>query len=157
HKKYKSVDLTRGFAAEAKILAALGERTDLDFTDQTLLDVVDYFKERHGIEIQLDAKALADAGIGGATTVTRNGKGASLRSALELLLNDFDLTYLVRDEVLMITTEAQADAIRQRWADEGRGPGEGGDRYARIVENPFLGVVDNPLSTFSIDVDTASY
>ncbi|HEV3021210.1 MAG TPA: VWA domain-containing protein, partial [Pirellulales bacterium] len=31
------------------------------------------------------------------------------------------------------------------------------DRYARIVENPFLDVTDNPLSTFSIDVDTASY
>ncbi|HEV3025638.1 MAG TPA: VWA domain-containing protein, partial [Pirellulales bacterium] len=45
----------------------------------------------------------------------------------------------------------------QRLADEGRGPGEGGDRYARIVENPFLDVFDNPLSTFSIDVDTASY
>jgi Ca-activated chloride channel family protein len=41
--------------------------------------------------------------------------------------------------------------------DEGRGPGQGGDRYARIVDNAFLAVVDHPLSTFSIDVDTASY
>ncbi|MGE0609161.1 MAG: von Willebrand factor type A domain-containing protein [Pirellulales bacterium] len=40
---------------------------------------------------------------------------------------------------------------------EGRGPGEGGDRYSRIVENEFLQVKENPLSTFSIDVDTASY
>jgi hypothetical protein len=29
--------------------------------------------------------------------------------------------------------------------------------YDHIVENPFLGVTDNPLSTFSIDVDAASY
>jgi Ca-activated chloride channel family protein len=29
--------------------------------------------------------------------------------------------------------------------------------YDHIVENPFLGAKDNPLSTFSIDVDTASY
>lgn len=41
--------------------------------------------------------------------------------------------------------------------DEGRGPGQGGDRYSRIVENPFLKATENPLSTFSIDVDTASY
>ncbi|MEX0714876.1 MAG: VWA domain-containing protein, partial [Pirellulales bacterium] len=41
--------------------------------------------------------------------------------------------------------------------DQGRGPGEGGDRYSRIVENPFLLATENPLSTFSIDVDTASY
>jgi Ca-activated chloride channel family protein len=31
------------------------------------------------------------------------------------------------------------------------------EAYAHIRENPFLGVEQNPLSTFSIDVDTASY
>ena len=30
-------------------------------------------------------------------------------------------------------------------------------RYGHIEENPFLAARDNPLSTFSIDVDTASY
>lgn len=33
----------------------------------------------------------------------------------------------------------------------------GGDRYAEITENPFLETSRAPLSTFSIDVDTASY
>jgi Ca-activated chloride channel family protein len=41
--------------------------------------------------------------------------------------------------------------------DGGSGPGQAGDRYQRIVENPFQSVKDHPLSTFSIDVDTASY
>ena len=31
------------------------------------------------------------------------------------------------------------------------------EAYDRIVDNPYLDVVANPLSTFSIDVDTASY
>lgn len=31
------------------------------------------------------------------------------------------------------------------------------ERYKRIYENPFRSVKDHPLSTFSIDVDTASY
>jgi len=31
------------------------------------------------------------------------------------------------------------------------------EEYARIVDNPFLEVIGNPLTTFSIDVDTASY
>ena len=31
------------------------------------------------------------------------------------------------------------------------------EEYSRIVDNPFLPVLDNPVSTFSIDVDTASY
>ena len=42
-------------------------------------------------------------------------------------------------------------------ADHGRGPGLGGDKYLPIVENPFKEVKSEPLSTFSIDVDTASY
>ena len=36
-------------------------------------------------------------------------------------------------------------------------PGHNTEAYGRIVENPFLAVTQNPLSTFSIDVDTASY
>ncbi|MDX1947819.1 MAG: von Willebrand factor type A domain-containing protein [Pirellulaceae bacterium] len=32
-----------------------------------------------------------------------------------------------------------------------------GEQYAKIVENRFLAPADHPLSTFSIDVDTASY
>ncbi len=36
-------------------------------------------------------------------------------------------------------------------------PGHNSEAYDRIVENPFLTVAQNPLSTFSIDVDTASY
>jgi Ca-activated chloride channel family protein len=51
---------------------------------------------------------------------------------------------------------APADETGQRLARRG-------DRrfntesYDRIVDNPFLGVRENPLSTFSIDVDRASY
>ncbi|HXT57294.1 MAG TPA: von Willebrand factor type A domain-containing protein [Pirellulales bacterium] len=37
------------------------------------------------------------------------------------------------------------------------GEGFNTEAYARIAENPFLEVRQNPLSTFSIDVDTASY
>ena len=33
----------------------------------------------------------------------------------------------------------------------------GGERYAKIDENPFLDAALAPLSTFSVDVDTASY
>jgi Ca-activated chloride channel family protein len=47
---------------------------------------------------------------------------------------------------------ARAEAI-----DEGRGPGMAGDRFDPITDNPFKRVSEHPLSTFSIDVDTASY
>jgi secreted protein with Ig-like and vWFA domain len=51
------------------------------------------------------------------------------------------------------------EGIRRLEERIGRQPG--GDKYARIVENPFLPIsaanTDHRLSTFSIDVDTASY
>ncbi|MDT7778299.1 MAG: Ca-activated chloride channel, partial [Acidobacteriota bacterium] len=40
--------------------------------------------------------------------------------------------------------------------NDAREPG-GGESYAKIDENPFLEAARAPLSTFSIDVDTASY
>ncbi|QDU88139.1 von Willebrand factor [Pirellulimonas nuda] len=41
---------------------------------------------------------------------------------------------------------------------EGQGPDAGGDKYDRIYENPFMEAVgERAVSTFSIDVDTASY
>jgi Ca-activated chloride channel family protein len=42
-------------------------------------------------------------------------------------------------------------------AAPGSGPGQQGDRFAYQVENDFQATTDKPLSTFSIDVDTASY
>jgi Ca-activated chloride channel family protein len=42
-------------------------------------------------------------------------------------------------------------------SDLGRGPGMAGDRHDPIVENPYRSTRVDPLSTFSIDVDTAAY
>ena len=108
-KKYKAVDLTQHGPTETAILSALDEKTDLDFTDQALADVVEYLKQRHGIEIQLDSKALSDAGVATDTPVTRNIRGISLRSALKLLLSEYDLTYVIANEVLMITSKTEAE------------------------------------------------
>ncbi|MCH8047648.1 MAG: VWA domain-containing protein [Planctomycetes bacterium] len=48
-------------------------------------------------------------------------------------------------------------AVPMPSAGQGQGPGQAGDRYATINDNPFLTTSKHPLSTFSIDVDTASY
>ena len=108
-KKYKAVDLTDPGPSEAKILEALDEPTDMDFTEQPLADVVDYLRQRHGIEIQLDKKALTDAGVGSEVPITRSLKGITLRSALKLVLGEIDLTYVLRNEVLMITSKTEAE------------------------------------------------
>ncbi len=53
-------------------------------------------------------------------------------------------------------TGPRYDDLRDRPA-AGQGHGVGGDKFAHLPENDFQAVKAAPLSTFSIDVDTASY
>lgn len=97
-------------AAELKILNALDSPAQMEFIDTPLSDVIEYLKDMHAIEIQLDQRTLDDVGIGTDTPITRSIAGVKLRSALRLLLADLDMTYIVRDEVLLITTRESARA-----------------------------------------------
>ncbi len=54
-------------------------------------------------------------------------------------------------------SSGQPPDIRVVPSDEGRGPGMSGDKFDPITDNPFKRVDEHPLSTFSVDVDTASY
>lgn len=96
---------------ENKIRAALAGPTTLDFTETPLQDAVEYLKDLHGVEIQLDTRALEDAAIGSDSPVTRMLNGLSLASALRLMLDDLDCTYVVQDGVLLLTSKAAAQKM----------------------------------------------
>ncbi|HEY5313695.1 MAG TPA: hypothetical protein VIK18_14300 [Pirellulales bacterium] len=97
--------------SSVRIEKTLDEPTELEVIEAPLSDVVEYFKTKHQIEIQLDNRALEEAGIALDTCITRNLKGTSLRSALRLVLRDLALTSLIRDDVLLITTVSNASSI----------------------------------------------
>ena len=63
---------------EKKIYEALNEKTKFEFADTALSDVVDYIKQKHGIEVQLDNKGLADAAIDPSAPITRSVDGIKL-------------------------------------------------------------------------------
>ncbi len=94
--------------SEEKILAVLEKPTTMEFHETPLQDAIDYLKDLHGIQIRLDTKALEDAGMGSDTPVSYSVNGVKLKSGLRWLLRPHDLTYLVRDEVLLITTTDNA-------------------------------------------------
>jgi hypothetical protein len=108
--KYRGSDLASRGPAEKKIDEALHSPTQMEFSDTPLNDVIDFLKEYHKINIELDKKALEDAGVALDAPVTRNLKNISLRSALRLMLHDLGMTYVIQDEVLLITTPEIADA-----------------------------------------------
>jgi hypothetical protein len=59
--------------------------------------------------MRLDRPALDEAGIGADSPVTVSLHNISLRSALKLTLRSLQLTWIIQDEVLLITTRAEAD------------------------------------------------
>ncbi|MGH7135952.1 MAG: hypothetical protein ACREHD_09445, partial [Pirellulales bacterium] len=93
-----------------KILAALDQPTDFDFRERPLGEVMNFFKQKHEIEIVLDRKALTDAGIGTDTPITETLQKIALRSAIKLLLGQLDLTYVVGDGYLLITSKTEAES-----------------------------------------------
>ncbi|MHB1038368.1 MAG: hypothetical protein ACYC35_28440 [Pirellulales bacterium] len=96
---------------EAAIRRSLGKRVSLSFKETPLGDAIASLNNSYGVEIQLDQKALTDAGAGTDTPVTLHVSGVTLRSALNLMLRPLDLVWAVRDEVLLITTPEEMGSL----------------------------------------------
>jgi hypothetical protein len=90
-------------SAVEKIEAALVAKSVAEFADTPLADVVEFLKDRHNIPVLLDARALDDVGIGSDTPITIAARDLTLEKLLERMLGALDLTWVVRNEVLMIT------------------------------------------------------
>lgn len=90
--------------ATAQIKAQLNSPTSCNFTDTPLIDIANYFAHKHGISIPLDTKALGDAGVTPDTTFSIKLDQVPLHDALDLLLVQKDLSYVVDHDVLLITT-----------------------------------------------------
>jgi hypothetical protein len=108
--KYKSVDVHRPGSAEQRILNELNKTTVLDAVEMPLKDLANYLSDLHQIPIVLATKKLDEAGITPDTPITKTLRGVTLRSALRLVLKDLELSYLVEDEVIQITTPEDAAA-----------------------------------------------
>jgi Ca-activated chloride channel family protein len=93
---------------------------------------------------------LVISGCGeGAAPGSASGTASAPRGGAE---DEMDASYDRSAPMPMFAAEVPAAE-----SAEGMGPGQGGDKYDQIVENDFLAARQTPLSTFSIDVDTASY
>jgi hypothetical protein len=96
----------------AKIKATLAEPLKphgFDFADTPLEQFASALQDEYGIPIQLDLATFHDAGLNPDAPITAKLNGVSLKSALCLALKQQHLTYLIEDEVLLITTPEDAD------------------------------------------------
>jgi hypothetical protein len=94
---------------EEQVERAMAAPVSLSFHDAPLEEVLERVGEKSGLQIVLDRKALADAGLGLDAPVALDVSDISLRAALHLILDAVDLCWMIRDEVVLITTKVEAE------------------------------------------------
>jgi general secretion pathway protein D len=88
----------------------------LRYQETPLRDVVDDLSELTGVNIHLDPRGLTQEGYTSETPVSVNlTKEVSLKSALNLILEPLHLSYVIKDEVLKITSEQLRDGELKTW------------------------------------------
>ncbi|HMO84332.1 MAG TPA: hypothetical protein PKC18_05345, partial [Lacipirellulaceae bacterium] len=107
-----SPDLGHYSEAEREIMQALEARTaTLDFASAPLSEIMDLVSDEHGIQIWFDRLAMDNMAISPETEVTATLRNVRLKSALRLILSQVELTYVVRDDALVITTVDAAQVM----------------------------------------------
>lgn len=95
--------------AERELLSLFDQRTELAFADVPIRDVMEFVRDKHKANIVLDAFELHEAGIDESTPITIELSGITLRTAFRLILEPLGLTWIIRDEVILITTQSKID------------------------------------------------
>ncbi|MBB6428869.1 vWA domain-containing protein [Algisphaera agarilytica] len=115
-------------------------------------------RERTGNNIFVNWPELIDAGgIEKDVPITLTLEDVPADRALEIILQQAahgfgdPISYAVIDGIVMISSQRDLDQMKQKSEEFTT------ESYDRVEDNPFLAAIDNPLSTFSVDVDTASY
>ncbi len=93
---------------EKEIEGKLSMPVNLNFNNILLKDAIEDLRSFYGINIVPDMPALEQEGISLDRPVSLKLEQVSLKSALNLLLHSVHLTYVIKDEVLQITTESHA-------------------------------------------------
>jgi len=96
---------SRATASELAIHKKLEEKVRPTFREQPLVAVLDELSKQAGVAIHVDLVGLDQEAIRSDTPVTLSlDQPISLKSALKLLLEPLHLGYVVRDEVLKVTS-----------------------------------------------------
>ena len=110
--QYSKFDLGETGPAERRISSALQNNltSPLQYEETPLGEVIAIIREDYNIPIQFDRQALQDETVDEtADTVSIDVSNISLRSALRLMLKELNLTYVIDNEVLMITSKDKAE------------------------------------------------
>ncbi len=95
-------------AKERAIMEALAKPISVDFENNTLSSVLEYLGKAMGQDIVTDKQALEEVGATYETMVTLKMRNATARTVLRKILADLNLTYVVKNESIQVTSIARA-------------------------------------------------
>ncbi len=96
---------------ELEIQRALKKKVQVDFSNQPLSDVLAHLGDLAGISIYPDPQGLAAEGAASDMPVSiRLNQEVQLKSALNIILDQFSLSYVIQDEVLKVTSKSIRDS-----------------------------------------------
>ncbi len=98
-------------ATAATIRAALLKRTNVDFQETPLGDTLEFLRNASGIPFLIDTAALQENGIEKDVAIRFSAGDATVSQILRRILEPHGLTTVVRDEVLLVTTQVKADGM----------------------------------------------
>ncbi len=110
HRKGVGDRNSRRTESELEIERRLKTQILLRYNEMPLSQVVDGLSQLAGVNIYLDPRGLSQEGVHSDTPITINlTKEISLESALNLILTPLHLSYVIKDEVLKVTSEQLRD------------------------------------------------
>jgi general secretion pathway protein D len=101
---------TRRSEKEIEIEQRLKTPVSLKFREAPLSQVMDYLAKLAQVNLHLDPRGLAEEGVTSETPITIDlSQDISLKSALNLILQPLHLSFVIKDEVLKVTSEQLRD------------------------------------------------
>lgn len=108
--KYGRTDARERTESELQIEKSLGQKVSLHFHDVPLTEVIRHIATVHGINITMKTRAIETEGLTATQPVSIDVDGITLKSALNLLLDQAGgLVYSIENETLMITNRLEQD------------------------------------------------
>jgi hypothetical protein len=89
---------------DLELRKALRDLTKCEFADVPLAEALDSYADKHKLDITLDRPALRRAGVAADSPVTLRLGELKLQTALEFLLEPFDLDYYMQEGGLVVST-----------------------------------------------------
>jgi type II secretory pathway component GspD/PulD (secretin) len=92
----------------AAVRKALDQKINLDFSSQNFQEAIDHLRQKTKLNIVLDTFVVQNMGVGipeVPTPVTLRSDGGKLRTALQNMLDRYQLTYVIVGDTVVITTE----------------------------------------------------